>query len=164
MVRTKGEHMKRQLTQEQIEKRDARRAQFRSLIKQLASIPELQRVQVANKYGIRTVEGHELSLCNTMLCVMQNPSVSMVGGFKQWLKAGRAVVKGQHGMMIWIPIGHKDESGTPNQEMDARDLDDTRFIIGTVFDIAQTQEIETAIEQPEISANLVNEVPALATA
>lgn len=135
--------MKRILTAEQIEKRDARRTQFRKLVKMVADLPELQRVQIANKFGLRTVEGHELSLCNTMLVYMQNSGASMVGGFRQWIKSGRAVRKGEHGMMIWVPIGHKDETGTPNQEQDARDLDDTRFIIGTVFDVSQTDEIET---------------------
>lgn len=141
--------MKKQLTAEQIEKRDARRAAFKGLVKQLANLPELTRVQIANKFGLRTVEGHELSLCNTCLVYMQAPTASMVGGFRQWIKAGRAVRKGQHGLMIWVPIGHKDETGTPNQEQDARDLDDTRFIIGTVFDISQTDEIETAQAVPE---------------
>lgn len=141
--------MRKQLTAEQIEKRDARRAQFRALWKQVANMPEFERVQLANKLGIVTVEGHELSLGNTMLIALQNPTASIVGGFRQWIKQGRAVMKGQHGMMIWVPIGKKDSDPTapqPAAEPSATEAeaDSTRFIIGTVFDIAQTEEIQTA--------------------
>lgn len=144
---TKGETMKRVLTAEQQAKRDARRAQFRALWKQVASMPELDRIQLANKYGLRTVEGHELSLCNTVLIVMQNPTATVLGGFRQWIKQGRAVMKGQHGCMIWVPTGTKKadspEATTPTEPINGESESDTRFIIGTVFDIAQTQEIES---------------------
>lgn len=153
----------RTLTAEQIAKRDERRAQFRKLIKQVADMPELARVQLANKLGIITAEGHQLSLCNTMLVALQCPQASIVGGFRQWIQHGRAVIKGQHGMMIWVPVGgHKNDTpldgstsvsavadGEPSGE------NDTRFIIGTVFDISQTQEIETGAnvaETPEAMA------------
>lgn len=139
--------MKRNLTPEQIEKRDARRTQFRALWKTVAAMPELQRIQIANKLGLRTVEGHELSLCNTMLVAMQLPTASVLGGFRQWLKQGRAVRKGEHGAMIWVPIGKKENgNGTesPVAGEPASETDETRFIIGTIFDIAQTEEVETS--------------------
>ena len=60
---------------------------------------------------------------------------SIVGGFKQWRRAGRTVMKGQHGYSILFPTGTKDsETG---------DIEDVcKFCAGTVFDIAQTEELE----------------------
>ena len=145
--------MKRTLTAEQQQKRDARRAQFRALWKQVAAMPELERISMAHKFGLRTVEGHELSLCNTMLIIMQNPKATVMGGFRQWIKQGRAVRKGEHGCMIWVPVGRRNEEQAQSGEagvppgMSGQDVQDERcFIIGTVFDIAQTDEIETSKE------------------
>jgi len=81
--------MKRQLTAEQEAARKARKEKFGALWKQVAAMPELERVQLAMRLGIVTCEGHELSLCNTMLIALQNPTASIVGGFRQWLKHGR---------------------------------------------------------------------------
>jgi hypothetical protein len=149
---------RRTLTPDQQAKRDERRAKFRVLWKTVADMPELQRIQITNKMGLMTADGHVLSLGNMMLIALQCPNASVVGGFRQWQKHGRAVTKGQHGMMIWVPCGGRKNDtpldgstsnsavpdGTPEGD------NDTRFIIGTVFDISQTHEIETGapIEQP----------------
>jgi hypothetical protein len=109
-------------------------------------MPETERLAMAAKLGIVTCDGHELSLCNTILCAMQLPGVSVVGGFRQWLKHGRAVMKGQHGAMIWVPCGARKASGaeaTPEITTEGECSDERQgFILGTVFDIGQTQEIE----------------------
>lgn len=139
--------MKRQLTAEQIAKRDERRATFRALWKRVADMPELERIQVTNKLGLITCEGHQFSLGNMMLIALQNPHASVLGGFRQWINHGRAVRKGEHGCMIWVPIG----GGKAETAMDAAPAsqptgdgdNETRFIIGTVFDISQTDEIQT---------------------
>lgn len=138
--------MKRRiLTPEQQAARDERRAKFRALWKRVGDMPELERVQMANKLGLHTVDGHELSLCNTMLVALQNPAASVVGGFRQWIGQGRAVRKGEHGCMIWVPIGGKksEEAAAPTEPGATEDAE-TRFIIGTVFDVGQTEEITTA--------------------
>jgi hypothetical protein len=147
----------RKWSAEQIQKREVRKAQFRALWKQVADMPELQRIQLANKVGIVTCEGHELSLANQCLLALQCPNVSVVGGFRQWIKQGRAVVKGQHGHMIWVPIGKGQQTNGAGQklltngqqtgEQTGSDGDKPGFTIGTVFDISQTQEIETAEKQ-----------------
>lgn len=162
--------MKRQLTAEQTAARDARREKFKVLWRQVKAMPELARIEMANKLGLRTVEGHELSLCNTMLVATQLPGASVLGGFRQWLKQGRAVRKGEHGAMIWVPCGAKKDStelgvGEPTTSTESGEPEDRRFIIGTVFDIGQTEEIEVnhpvATVSPEIAkhfgmANLPN--------
>jgi hypothetical protein len=141
----RGIAMKRQLTAEQTAKRDERRAKFKALWKQVAAMPELERVHLAAQYGFRTVEGRELSLCNSMLIALQLPGASVLGGFRQWIKAGRCVRKGQHGAMIWVPTGCRKagepaESPINGSPVPDGEGQDTRFMIGTVFDIAQTEE------------------------
>ena len=147
--------MKRQLTEEQKAKSAERKAKFRALWKTVAATPELERIQKFGKLGIITVEGHELSLANMMLVAMQKPGATVVGGFRQWIKQGRAVRKGEHGAMIWCPTEKKVEKGTMNPAGEAGSVEamETHFIIGTVFDIGQTDEIEvgTAVVGPAIA-------------
>lgn len=155
--------MKRQLTPEQIAKRDERRANFRKLVKQVAAFSDEQKAAFNNKVGaIATADGGIITgLTNTFLLCMQLPGVTMVGGFRQWLKVGRCVKKGEHGAMIWVP---KARSKSDNEQTPAQQPSETEsenrpgFIIGTVFDISQTQEIEASASasatesQPELQA------------
>lgn len=140
--------MRKQLTAEQQAKRDERRAKFKTLWKQVAAMPELERIEMSNKLGLVTCDGHALSLGNTMLIALQLPGATVLGGFRQWLKHGRCVRKGEHGAMIWVPVGHKTTEPTTGET--STEQDDTRFIIGTVFDIGQTQEIEAGQAEPII--------------
>ena len=138
--------MKRKLTEEQIAKRDERRARFKTLWAQIAKLDDMERARIAGQYGFRTVEGRELSMSNQMLIALQCPGASVLGGFRQWLGHGRAVRKGQHGAMIWCPAGtRKTDTGTAPTadaaEAPAGD-NDRRFIVGTVFDISQTEELQ----------------------
>ena len=121
-------------TPEQKAKVEARRAQFKQLVKQVAQMPDAERQEIVSRVGaVVTCEGRALSMTNTMLCLLQHPSVSMVGGFRQWLKQGRSVMKGQHGMAIWIPTNSKSEGEEESE---------THFLMGTVFDVSQTQAVE----------------------
>ena len=149
--------MKRTLTAEQEQKRDERKAKFKALWKQVAATPELERVQMANRMGLVTCEGHALSLGNTMLIALQCPTASVLGGFRQWLKHGRCVRKGEHGSMIWVPCGINTAQGEVpgSTPVDAADSNSCRFIIGTLFDIGQTEELTekpVASMSPEIAA------------
>jgi hypothetical protein len=155
--------MKRELTAEQQAKRDERKAKFKSLWKQVAAMPELDRIQMSNRLGFVTCEGHTLSIGNMMLVALQCPNASVLGGFRQWIKHGRAVRKGQHGSMIWVPTGGRkndaplDGGTSASAVVDGQPAgdNDTRFIIGTLFDISQTDEIQTdnpiAVVSPEIA-------------
>ena len=100
--------MRRQPTPEQKAKSEERRERFRQLVKTLAEMPESQRFQFTMKVGaVVTCEGHPLSPTNTSLCLMQRDNATIVGGFQQWLKQGRAVRKGEHGLSIWVPTQFK---------------------------------------------------------
>jgi len=107
----------------------------------LKCLSEEERERLIEKIGrIVNIEGRPLSIHNTLLLYYQNigRSVTVVGGFKQWLKAGRAVTKGEHGSLILFPVGLKDNDG------EVEDEGDLKFWSANVFDISQTHEIETA--------------------
>jgi len=129
--------MRRALTEEQKAKSEERRGKFRALAKQIADLSQERREEMAAQMPVVTIEGRQLSVHNMCLLCVQNPHVTMVGGFRQWLKAGRAVRKGEHGLMIWAPRGTaKDEAaGMPGVQ------DEMRFLIVTVFDVSQTEEV-----------------------
>ena len=153
--------MKKNLTPEQIQARDAKRAAFRALSRKIAAMtPEARASLAARRPGIATVEGHELSAFNACLVIMQsNGTATLVGGFRQWIAHGRAVCKGQHGFSIWVPCGAK-KSDAPAESEGEGDAGRTGFICGTVFDVSQTQEIaagdgeaiELAPEQAKLTA------------
>ncbi len=143
--------MKRTLTAEQTAAKDARRARFKALWKQVAAMPEAARLEACAKLGIVTCEGSGLSIRNQILIALQLPGATVVGGFRQWLKHGRAVQKGQHGAMIWVPCGGRSNDvpldGTAGGVACVADGapegdNDRRFLVGTVFDLSQTKEIE----------------------
>ena len=139
--------MRKQLTAEQKAKAEARKAQFRDLWKRVSAMPELERIQLSNRLGLVTCEGRGLSLTNQMLIALQRPGATVLGGFRQWLKQGRAVRKGEHGCMIWVPCGANggaDASASPEGTGEAAEGVDVRFIVGTVFDIGQTEEVNAA--------------------
>lgn len=120
--------MKRKPTPEQIAKAEERRERLRALWQKIGAMSEEERQAMAEKMpAVVTCEGHSLSANNTILLCFQIQSPSVVGGFKQWQKAGRQVRKGEHALGIWIP---KDKEGT----------DEKLFFFGSVFDISQTEE------------------------
>ena len=141
--------MRRKLTPEQEQARDARRAKFKALWKQVSAMPESERILMANKCGLMTCEGHQLSPGNTYLVILQCPGATVLGGFKQWQKHGRSVRNGEHGAMIWVPCGGRksatplDGSNSVSAVVDGESAgeSDSRFIVGTIFDISQTEEM-----------------------
>ena len=155
---------RRQPTEAQKQAAAERRMHFRRLAKLVSQMSLEDRMTLCERFGIVTVEGRQLSPFNAVLCSMQRPDVSLVGGFQQWRKTGRMVRKGEHGMMIWIPRKGKksDESGAAEPEGDVFSLVDAaegtevstnRFFIGTVFDIAQTEPILDGAEHDHDDAD-----------
>ena len=130
------------LTDDQIAARDARRARFSALATQISAMSEAERAQLAASIMPTTIEGRPLSVHNAcLLAVQQCPTVTLVGGFNQWITAGRCVRKGEHGLMIWAPT--KPRELTPDDAKDS-DTDHRTFIMVTVFDIQQTEPLATA--------------------
>ena len=113
----------------------------------LAGLSEADRLSLsARLVGLLTVEGRSLSPHNVGMLALQNPAVTLVGGFRQWLKAGRCVRKGEHGLMIWVPMtfGAKAEASDVPQPAGVEAKGGVRFLVGTVFDVSQTDAVADA--------------------
>lgn len=135
--------MKRNLTPEQQSAADARRKSFRELAGRISRMSADERAALAARLpAIATIEGRTLSVFNACLIASQNPQATIVGGFRQWIKAGRAVRKGEHGLAIWIPTQRANNGDEHSGEDDSAE---THFFLGTVFDVSQTQEVETEL-------------------
>ena len=147
--------MRKTPTDAQKEAAKLRREKFRGIVKAIAKMPEVDRIALSQKVVIATVEGHVLSLCNQMLLALQCPSATIVGGFRQWRGEGRTVRRGEHGHMIWVPMiyGEKNGDDTPQpSEIDGEEKKTgVRFLIGTVFDVSQTEELGQEAES-EVAA------------
>src|SRR5215211_2508729 len=123
-----------------------RRARFTELAKRVAEMTDDERAAlVAHVGAVVTCEGRALSVHNSCLVLTQLPTASMVGGFRQWKAHGRSVRKGEHGLMIWVPTKAKDAEPTASATQSATDAPAegeakrAGFIMGTVFDISQTE-------------------------
>jgi antirestriction protein ArdC len=132
---------RREPTAEQKARAQERREKFRALVKQIAAMTDEEREAIVQRIGaVPTCEGRALSCVNTLLLIRQCPNVSMVGGFKQWIRQGRQVRKGERGHYIWIPK-HKGEDGKGETvEAAADEAGKPSFLMGVVFDISQTDE------------------------
>ena len=131
-------------TPAQQEAAKARRERFRAIVKQIAAMDAGQRAFLASKGVLMTCEGHTLSLGNQLLLALQCPDATIVGGFRQWKNQGRSVKKDEHGHMIWVPIGTGEPDADTPQPSDIEGEGEAkptrlRFIVGTMFDIAQTE-------------------------
>ncbi|WP_237236707.1 ArdC family protein [Rothia nasimurium] len=80
---------------------------------------------------------------NQHLIFVQNENATECAGFQQWKKSGRQVMKGERGIKIFAPTKFtvKDEEGKPQKDENGEDKKRDGFIMVTVFDISQTEEI-----------------------
>ena len=102
---------------------------------------------------------HNYSLNNIHLLKMQNPNVSRVASFNKWkTDFERTVKKGSKALKIWvpyqvktkIPVNQKELSFSPSEnEMEEKEVTVTRFKLGNVFDVSQTEgkELPKAINE-----------------
>ena len=65
---------------------------------------------------------------------IDNISISVVAGYRQWQKFQRQVKKGSHGFLIAVPSEKKNNEENEEDE-------DVYFFYKTVFDISQTEEV-----------------------
>ena len=131
--------MPRKLTQDQQAASDARKAAFRALAAKVAAMTDAERSALAARCPVTTIEGRTLSPFNQCLVISQCQNATIVGGFRQWIDAGRCVRKGEHGLMIWCPASKKGDDGEPG---------DTFCVHGTVVDVSQT-DVAVAREQEQ---------------
>lgn len=91
-------------------------------------------IEILNPTPNAEGNAHAYSFKNTLMIAVQNPDATLCAGFRQWMKLGRQVRKGETGMVIWIPTLRK---------IDPDDDEPTErgFMLSAVFDILQTDEI-----------------------
>jgi len=129
--------MKNLTEQQKIEFREKKKSRIQAIRKTLSEMTEEQRTQLIEKFGIvTTIEGHPLTAHNTCFLYAQTEKpVTIIGGFQQWLKAGRIVKKGEKSLLIFVP------SQKSNEGKEAAGDDDVFFFTANVFDITQTEVI-----------------------
>ena len=110
-----------------------RKQRIKELRTRLANLTPQEREKLSLRGLIATVEGRTLSLHNTLLVYLQSNGTlpTIIGGYRQWKQAGKQVRRGEHGYMIWFPVGEKTEDG----DIIAAET----FYTGTVFDISQVE-------------------------
>ena len=83
---------------------------------------------------------HQYSLGNVLLIVAQKPDATRLAGFHTWLRLGRHVRKGEHGIRILAPVTVRKAAADEGAEEDgtAEAPTVTRFRVVTVFDISST--------------------------
>jgi len=122
-------------------------AKIKAIREKILSLSQAER-EALSAISIPTIEGRFLSMHNVLMIVSQfDFTPTVVGGFKQWLKAGRSVRKGEHGAVILYPVGPKDQEG--NLE------DAERFFSATVFDISQTESISESPKSENVDDYIV---------
>ena len=98
----------------------------------LSSLTEAQRAELLSNAQITTIEGHPLSVNNTVALLVQGCKDPVVGGFRQWIKAGRCVRKGSVGFVIWTPSKRRSDESDDSEDFEPR------FYPTTVFSQSQT--------------------------
>ncbi|MGR4927300.1 ArdC family protein [Bradyrhizobium sp. CAR08] len=128
-------------------KENPNKEKARTLANQIAAMSDEQKAAWMARVPVLTTEGKPISGKNHMLAAMQRDDATMVAGFRQWLALGRAVRKGETALYIFAPSGRKAEPSAPSGEKagDALEAvgDSIRFLLVPVFDVAQTDPVET---------------------
>jgi len=130
------------LTQAQIDATKERRERFRGFVRTISKMSDEERTALADRLpGLATCEGHVLSPYNQVLIALQTNGqpVTILGGFRQWKRQGRHVRKGEHGFVVWIPCLPKKEN-EQDKDQPTDETEEVKFILGTLFDISQTEE------------------------
>lgn len=80
---------------------------------------------------------------NQHLIFCQFEEATRCAGFQQWKKEGRQVRRGEHGIKIFAPTKFtvKGEDGEPEKDENGDVKKKDGFVMVTVFDISQTDEI-----------------------
>lgn len=101
---------------------------------------------------------HHYSLNNVLLILAQRPQASRVAGFRKWQQLGRQVRKGEKSIRIYGYAKKKIKRGEGTEDEDTNRTDEaetfTYYPTLSVFDIAQTDQIEGAEPLPETPADV----------
>ena len=119
----------RKLSKATREKKD----KFTAAVAALASMSQEDREALLIKMGaVTTCDGHVCSVTNTILLWHQNPKITIVGGYRQWLAHNRQVKQGEKCAYVFVPRVKTLEGEEEKVSV--------RFTTAPVFDISQTEE------------------------
>lgn len=109
------------------------------LAAKVRALPPERQSEMAGELGTVTCEGRPLSRFNCVYLLIQGGSsypLAMVGGFRQWKKAGRSVRKGETAAgYIFVPLTRKGKDRDPGDD------DAVFFRLVPVFDVTQTDAV-----------------------
>jgi len=117
-----------------------RNRQLRQIASKLSKITPSELAAIAANMPIVTCEGRTLSLHNQAFLALQAGSrtITMIGGYRQWMKHARAVTQGQHACgSIFVPLVDHPAAGDEMED----EPGGVRFILVPIFDVSQTHEI-----------------------
>lgn len=119
----------------------------RNLARKIAAMSDSERSEFAARCPVvLTIDGRPISGKNAMLAMLQCESVTVIGGFRQWLAAGRAVRQGSKALYIFVPSSRRVDAGaepaTDGAEPGA--AESVRFLMAPVFDVSQTDAVDEA--------------------
>jgi len=112
----------------------------------ISAMTDEQRAELAARTPVLKLGGGMFTAHNQCMIAVQFPSATVCAGYRDWRAAGRAVRKGEHGQAIFVPAGGDKRIDPETGEEQTAGA--TFFIIGTVFDISQTDPIQANRESP----------------
>ncbi|REJ74278.1 MAG: hypothetical protein DWQ45_05995 [Planctomycetota bacterium] len=116
-------------------KRDEAKKIADNALKDLQQALNAGRSEALERYLDVMSRFHKYSWNNCMLIAAQMPEATHVAGFRNWLKLGRYVRKGEKGIAIFAPLRFRRKSDDPNEEA-INSI--ASFKVVHVFDISQT--------------------------
>jgi len=120
---------------------EEKKAKLKQAMDTIAQMSQEEREAMLQRLGaVVTCEGHACSVSNTILLWHQSDTVSVVGGYRQWLAKGRQVRQGERCLYIFAPVKQR-------QDNDGEISTGRRFVTAAVFDISQTDPVEVEVAQ-----------------
>lgn len=112
------------------------REKMNALVKQVGAMSKEEREAIAKRAPIVTSDGHPISGFNTCFLMHQTElPLTVIGGFKQWQRAGRTVIPGESAAgYIYVPMNGK------KQDDESKERERMYFKLAPMFDISQTEE------------------------
>jgi hypothetical protein len=134
-----------------VKKENPNREMAQRLARKIADMSDSERAEFAARCPvILTIDGRPISGRNGMLAMMQCQNVTVIGGFRQWLAAGRAVRQGEKALYIFVPSSRRvDAAASPGADSpdgtDAGAAESVRFLMAAVFDVSQTDAVAETV-------------------
>ena len=120
---------------------EEKKAKLKKALEVIANMsPEEREAMLLRLGAVVTCEGHACSVTNTILLWHQSDTVSVVGGYRQWLAQSRQVRQGERCLYIFAPVKQR-------QDNDGEISTGRRFVTAAVFDISQTDPVEVEVAQ-----------------